>query len=193
MIFTLAGEGPVDVAAAARLVEYTGHEVGRTYPTGGKGKLDPNLAGYNNAAKFSPWLVLRDLDQDASCAPTLRQQLLPNPSRLMLFRIPVRAVEAWLLSDASGFATFFRVRELAVPATPDALEDPKSALLEVVASSNDVSLRKLMLPAYASRKVGTGYSAKLIEFIDTQWEIARARSASPSLDRCVAALRELSE
>jgi hypothetical protein len=32
---------------------------------GGKTKLDPRLPGYLDAARRTPWLILRDLDRDA--------------------------------------------------------------------------------------------------------------------------------
>jgi hypothetical protein len=32
-------------------------------------QLLERLGGYNNAARFSPWLVLVDLDRDADCPP----------------------------------------------------------------------------------------------------------------------------
>ena len=34
----------------------------------GKDGLLRNLDGYNRAARFSPWVVLVDLDHDADCA-----------------------------------------------------------------------------------------------------------------------------
>lgn len=193
MIVTLVGEGTIDIAVGTRLAEDAGHSVHRTYPQRGKHNLDRQLPGYNNAARFAPWLVLRDLDTDASCAPTLARQLLPQPARYMSFRIAVRAVEAWLLADTEAFAEFFSVSHTRIPATPDELGDPKRALVDVVALSTSASIRKAILPGPVTRKVGPGYTGAVIAFVNAHWNIGRARKASPSLDRCVAALAALTD
>ncbi len=187
----IAAEGVVDVTAATRLCEHTGHRVDRTYPRQGKSKLDRQMESFNNAARFSPWLVLRDLDQDAECAPSLKL-LLPKPSQFMLVRIAVRAVESWLLADRVSFATFFRVPEHLIPAEPDGLPNPKQTVLDLVAKSKSRNTRTAMLPNDAAwRTVGRGYPGQLMEYIRTSWKIDAATGASPSLRRCVAALMAL--
>lgn len=69
---TLAVEGTTDAAVARRLLHEADLQAGPEYVKNGKSALDQSLAGYNNAARFSCWLVLRDLDQDAACAPALQ-------------------------------------------------------------------------------------------------------------------------
>lgn len=188
MIVTLAGEGPTDIAAARRLVEHTGHSVHREFAVNGKSQLDRRLAGFNNAAKFSPWLVLRDLDHDAVCAPELIAQLLPDRADFMFFRVAVRAMESWLLADADAFAEFFRVPVMSLPAQPDELTNPKQTIMDLVAKASNSSIRRLMLPDGKFRKVGPGYSVTLIQFISAQWDPVSAARRSPSLERCIAAL-----
>lgn len=192
MIITLAAEGVVDIEAAARLCEHAGHSVHKKFPHRGKGSLNPRLPGYNNAARLSPWLVLRDLDKDAECAPTLVNELLPARSNLMLLRVAVRALEAWLLADTVSFASFFQVRETSIPIEPDALPNPKQAVLDLIRRSAAKSVRDAMLPRErTSATVGPGYSAKLIEFIGNHWRIESAAENSPSLRKCVEALTSL--
>jgi hypothetical protein len=188
VIVALAGEGPTDVAAARRLVEHAGHSVHREFSLAGKSQLDRRLTGFNNAARFSPWLVLRDLDHDAACAPELIAQLLPNRAELMLFRVAVRAVESWLLADAEAFAAFFHLPPESMPTQPDELPNPKETILDIIANASTTSIRKLMLPGGKARKVGPGYSATLIEFISAHWDVGRAAPRSRSLERCLAAL-----
>jgi hypothetical protein len=190
VIITLAAEGVVDIAAASRLCDFAGHSVGRTFPRRGKDDLDPQLSGYNNAARLSPWLILRDLD-DADCAPTLVKELLPHPSDLMLLRVAVREVESWLLADAASFADYFHVREASVPMEPDTLPQPKRAVLDLVRRSATKSIRDAMLPHRPKAKVGPGYSAKLMEFIRDHWRVEVAIKSSPSLKKCVTALTAL--
>lgn len=106
MLVSIAVEGASDAAIMRRVCATAGIQVGAEFVARGKGNLDPRLGGYNNAARFSPWLVVRDLDHDADCAPTLVNQLLPNCAPGMCFRVPVRSIEAWLLGDRDGFARF---------------------------------------------------------------------------------------
>lgn len=192
MIVTLAAEGVVDIAAATRLCEHAGHSVHRTFPTQGKVTLNRQLSGYNNAARLGPWLVLRDLDHDAECAPALVETLLPARSPLMLLRVAVHSLEAWLLADAGSFAAFFQIHESAVPNEPDLLPNPKRIVLDLVQRSEARSIRDAMLPPQKSMsRVGPGYSAKLIEFIREHWRIEAAVEHSPSLRKCVGALAAL--
>lgn len=101
---TLAVEGTTDAAVARRLLDEAGLQVGPEYVRNGAAALDESLAGFNEAARFSRWLVLRDLDRDAPCAPELYRRLLPAPSAFMRLHIPVHAVEAWLLADAEAMS-----------------------------------------------------------------------------------------
>jgi hypothetical protein len=109
----------------------------------------------------------------------------------MLFRIVVRAIEAWLLADTAAFSDFFSVAITRLPEKPDHLIDPKRRLVEIVAASTSPSIRRAMLPGKGRRNVGPGYTATVIEFTMAHWDIPRARQASPSLDRCVEALAAL--
>jgi hypothetical protein len=194
VIVTIAAEGTVDVAAAIRLCEHVGHSVGRTFPQRGKGNLDRQLDGYRNAARFEPWLVLRDLDHDENCAPALSRRLMPVPSRYMMLRIAVRAIESWFLSDAPSFARYFGVREETIPPLPDTLPDPKRTVLDLVAGSSARSIRAAVLPgAGMTRSIGPAYSARLIDFARSVWRIESAAAVSPSLSRCVAALITLGQ
>src|SRR5579883_841622 len=104
---TIAVEGQTDVPVARRLIAYVGGEVGPIHVTRGKARLDGQLAGYDRAAAFAPWFVLRDLNGDAPCAGVLKQRLLPASAAGMCLRIPVRSVEAWLLADRERVAAYF--------------------------------------------------------------------------------------
>jgi hypothetical protein len=98
----VAVEGVTDGSVVGRILR--DHGVGMAQVSGlrGKGHLDLRLPAYNNAARFSDWLVVRDLDQDADCAATLVRAKLRAPSKGMRFRVAVRSIEAWLLADAEG-------------------------------------------------------------------------------------------
>ncbi|HEX6997531.1 MAG TPA: hypothetical protein VF322_05265 [Gammaproteobacteria bacterium] len=189
---TLAVEGTTDAAVAKRLLQEAALQVGPEYVKNGKGTLDRALNGYNRAAHHAQWLVLRDLDQDAACAPDLRRTLLPAPAPRMRLHIAVRAVEAWLLADAESLSTFLSVPARRVPADPEALPDPKRALVDLARRSRRRAVREALVPAPGSTaKVGPGYTALLIDHVWNGWRPPIASARSPSLARLRAFLASL--
>ncbi|HPW54498.1 MAG TPA: hypothetical protein PLP31_02070 [Thermoanaerobaculaceae bacterium] len=183
-------EGSTDRAALARILRHVGLTPGDLYVTDGKQKLLRSLAGYNNAARFSPWVVLVDLDGDAPCAPRFVAEVLPHPAEKMAFRVAVRAVESWLLADINGVSSFLHLPAARVPAEPDQLPDPKRALVDLAARSRKAAIREDIVPRPGSgRAVGPAYASRLTEYIQDHWEIDAAAARSPSLARCVNRLR----
>lgn len=181
-IVTIAVEGTTDAAVAKRLLKDTGFRLGREYVKHGKDALMRSLSGYNNAARFSCWLVLRDLDHDAVCAPQLRERLLPAPSKFMRFHIAVRAVEAWILADTKSFSTYFSVAESQIPIAPEALSDPKGAIIALARRSRRTQIREALLPAEGTTAtIGPGYVAMLTEFVRDKWQPEAAEARSQSL------------
>jgi hypothetical protein len=93
-------EGDTDEPFVRKLMVDAGLEVSMVYGRRGKAAIDAGLMGFNNAAKGSPWVVFRDLDHDADCAPTFIQRLKLQQSRWMVLRLAVREVESWALLTA---------------------------------------------------------------------------------------------
>jgi hypothetical protein len=187
-----AVEGLVDEAVLRRLVRFAGGSVGPVHPKQGKRLLLDRLAGYNEAARYSPWFVLVDLDHDAECAPPFRHRCLPTPVDGMCFRIAVREVEAWLLADSERLAAFLSVRHSRIPPNPDSLGDPKQRVIQIARDSRRRDIREDMVPRPGSgRSVGPAYSARLIEFVQSGWRPRVAARNSESLRRCTRRLRNL--
>jgi len=185
-------EGPADEAIVRRLAEETGFTLSGVYVKRGKGALDSKLRAYSAAARFSPWLVLRDLDHDADCAPSLAANLLPDRPPMLLLRIPVRAAEAWLLADREAIAEYLSAPLGAVPERPEALDRPKRSLVGLARRSRRRAIRDDMVPAPGtSAQVGPGYTSRLIEFTSQHWHPRRAAPQADSLARCLESLREL--
>lgn len=185
-------EGDTDLPVARKLARDARLSVANEIDCGGKDRLDRSLAAYNDAAKGSPWLVLRDLDHDADCAPSLLGKRRFRAARWMCFRIAVRETEAWLLADATGLAAYLEVDEPIIPNDPDLLEDPTAALLDVASKSPRRAMRNAMLPAPgAFATVGPLYEATIIDFGLRHWSLNRACRRSESLRRARAALRAL--
>jgi hypothetical protein len=175
------------------LLAALGRGVAVAHVVGGKTKLDPRLNGYNNAARYAPWVVIRDLDTE-ECAPVLVQRLLPAPAEFMCFRVAVRAIESWLLADAANLAAYLRVRVGLVPGDPDALPNPKTALVTLANRSTARGIREDMVPRPGSgASIGPNYPARLIEFARDRWNPLAAAGTSPSLNRAIDRIRELAE
>jgi len=105
MVLSAAVEGIVDQAVVERLIEELGFSVYSFQGLKGKPFLKARIKAFNSAARFSPWLVVVDLDS-TECAPRLRTEWLTSPSRLVRFRIAVRAIEAWLIATLMLFRVF---------------------------------------------------------------------------------------
>jgi len=110
----------------------------------------------------------------------------------MRLRVAVREVEAWLLADRSRLAGFLSVSAGAIPASPEAEDDPKQTLVNLAARSRRRDIRIDMVPRPGSGKnVGPAYTARLIEFIsagDNPWSPVDAALRADSLRRCMSAL-----
>jgi hypothetical protein len=169
---------------------------GRVYGKRGKQDLLNRLPNYNLAAtQWSPWVVMVDLDDDASCAPDLVTMQLPEPSPYMRFRVAVRAVEAWLLADPEGLSTFLSVAQGRIPRRPDDEFDPKATLVDLTRHSRRRAIREDMVPSpRGGRRVGPGYEGRLIEFVAGGrggWRPDVAAERSDSLARCIRRLAEI--
>jgi len=200
-------EGITDEVVVRCLFEHAGLACGTVYGKRGKALLLERLPNYNQAARFTPWLVVVDLDQDAECAPPFVQSILLNPANGMplafqnshsdgtLLRVAVRAIEAWLLADAERLADFLGIRAARIPPNPDAESDPKSTLINLARKSRRRTIRKDIVPREGSgSRVGPGYMGRLIEFVmaaEHPWRPDVAAQRSDSLRRCLESLYAL--
>jgi hypothetical protein len=190
MCISTATEGYPDEIVVRSVCRIVGISIARFFNTGGKANLDKRLSGYNEAAKLSRWLVLRDLDLDAECAADLRRRLMPQPAPHMAFRLAVRSVEAWLMADAGTLAPFLRVSRRQIPMDPEGLDRPKEEMVRLASRSRSRAIREDMVPRPGSgARQGPGYAARLAEFAEIHWRPDVAAQASDSLSRCIVRLR----
>jgi hypothetical protein len=186
---TIAAEGDVDAQIGQRVLDLVGLNAGPVYVQRGKNRLDSRILAYNNAARFAHWLVLRDMDHDASCAPELVRQLLPEPAQMMMLRIAIRSIEAWLLADRERMSRFLGLSVDVVPADPERLAHPKRALVDLARRSGRRAVREDMVPRDgSSHQVGPGYTGQITEFANRLWRPDAAADRSESLSRCIRAL-----
>ena len=194
MSLVIVVEGDTDLPVVRKLASDAGLPISAEIDCQGKGKLDRDLPGYNSAARGSPWFVLRDLDQDAPCAPTFLAGTAVRASPWMCFRLAVREVESWLLADTRAMARFLRVDEHRLPRDPDSEPDPTRTLVNLARQSRSPGIRKALVPRPGtSTVVGPLYEAKLIEFGHRHWRLEQAVTRSRSLEKSRDALRALAK
>ncbi len=187
MNFTAAGEGELDLAVIQSVLSHLGHELVIAHNKAGCSKLDAALAGFANASRYSPWVVLRDQD-DHDCAIDLANQKLPNRLEFpdLIFRVVQREVEAWILADRLGFASLTGVSRQLVPRQPEELADPKRHLIEIARRSRRKNIREGLAPRLDSgATVGPEYNAILQDFVLTNWSCERASEYAPGLQRFI--------
>lgn len=192
-IISVVVEGQSDEGVVRAVANACGLSVGMVHGRHGKDYIRSRIANYNMAAKHGPWFVLVDLDNVGSCPATVRQQWLASSEELMVFRIAVVEVEAWLLADRERVAGFLGVSEAKVPKAPDDLPDPKQQLIKLARGSRKKAVRQGLVPRDGSGAViGPTYVSDVREFATTLWRPDVAAGQSPSLARCMVRLRELS-
>lgn len=192
-VVSAAVEGNLDEVVLRQIAAHVGLSVGSVYGLKGKPHLLKSLPGYNNAAQFTPWIVMLDLDRDYECAPEALKGWLPKPTENMFCRIAVRAIEAWLLADRDRIAAMLGISVQRIPSEPDSLDDPKRHLVDLARNSSRGEIRASIVPRPGSgRSVGPNYNAKMVDFVTAgRWRINIARCSSASLQRTLDRLKEL--
>ena len=182
----VAAEGIVDEAVLRRLIAHAGGQTGTVYGRNGKAALREKIRGYNNAARFTPWVVLVDLDNDADCAPSMRNVWVPVPAPNLCFRIAVREVEAWLMADRQTLARYLSVKAGNVPVEPEKFERPKDAMVNLARGSRSRDIHSDIVPQENSgRRVGPAYASRLVEYIRERWRPEVAAQHAESLRRAI--------
>lgn len=186
-------EGLTDEAVLKRILEYIGLTCGIVRGYQGKHYILERLSKYNQAARFAPWVVVVDLDQDAECAPEFIAQCLPTAASQMRFRVATRAIEAWLLADREHIAAFLGIAVENVPRSPDLEQDPKLTLVNLTRRSHKTSICQDIIPRQGSaRTEGPGYASQIIKYVTSSpygWRPEVAAQHSDSLQRCIRSLQ----
>jgi len=170
------------------------------YPSvkGGYGDIKRMAPAFLNMARAGQHtFILTDLDT-TDCPPTLIRDWFDIPQNQpialppeVVFRVPVREVESWLLADRDAFARFMGISRANFDNKPDELADAKEHLLNVIAHKGRRRWHREMLPQAPTASIGPLYNEKLCEFIRENWDPSRAADNSPSLARTIEALMRL--
>ena len=96
----------------------------------------------------------------------------------------VREVESWVLADRDRFARFIGIRKTLVPVNVDAIDDPKSCLINLARKSRKRNLREDIVSSEGSAaKQGPDYKGRLMSFVEGFWNPYDAMHNSPGLER----------
>jgi len=183
------GEDAVHAAVGRRVCASVGVTVSPTpFVLRGKSRLDRRLKEYARAATVLRFLVLRDLDHDAECAPALLRGLAPRSAPGLMLRVPVREVESWLLGHSVAFAKFLGVSEVLIPRDPESLPDPKAQVVRLARRSRRREIREGLVPYSETFPIGPEYNSLVSDFAANAWDPAVAASRCDSLSRCLARL-----
>jgi hypothetical protein len=183
-------EGITDEAVVRALLTFKGLGCGPVYGLNGKAHLLARLPNYAQAARFAPWLAVIDLDR-TGCAPDLRRESLPDAPPSFIYRIAVRAIEAWLMGDRESLAHYLSISPANVPRDPDAEPDPKLTLVTLARRSRLSRVRDMVPGENSMARVGPGYTTHMITFASQYWRPDVAALHSDSLARCIRALDAL--
>lgn len=198
MIVNMILEGLLEEPVARKLISFCGHIAGSAHRLGGASKIKTRSHLYHSMTSYGEAvLVLSDaMDTGEACIPQAKYEYLtkhiahPNPN--FLLRFADRELESWLIADGRGLARFFQIPITRVPTTPDVLPDPKQTIISLARLSRTKAIRERMVPgARHEGPVGPDYTGTMSQFVGTHWDISQAASKSPSLHRCIRALKSI--
>jgi len=186
-------EGDIDEAVVRRLLDHVNVVAGAVYGRKGKEWIRRNMSGFLNASRYSPWVILVDLDGDAACPPPVLSQWVPaQQPQFLCFRIVVREIEAWLMSDPETLSDFLSVAQARIPAIPEELPDPKGEMVSLARRSRRRAVRDDMCPRPGSgTTTGPAYASRLIEYAASRWRPDVAARKSESLRRALECLERI--
>lgn len=184
-------EDSLSEAVVQTILRQTPYRAGVCLGKRGAGFIKQRIGGLNKAARWSPYIVLTDLD-NGECPATLIQSWLPERrSPYLVFRVAVREIEAWVLADTKTFADFLGVQQGLIASNVEEIPDPKQELIKIVGKSKNRELRDAIVPpAGSTRKQGPDYNGRLISFVENFWSAARASKNAPSLKSMIQRLDE---
>jgi len=192
-----AVEDRLSATVLERLISETNGavEIGVPMPPKGSGELKKKLPSLIKLAPNVPVIMLTDLDLK-ECAPSLASEWFGNrvKPKPLLFRVAVREVEAWLLADRTNFSEFARVPLKKIPESPEALDDPKQTLLNLITRHSPSALKSDVIADHGhGPEQGLAYNERLSQFVLHNWDPVQASTQSDSLARARKRIFELAE
>lgn len=193
----LVTEDLLSAAVSTKILAHFGIDIVQSVIYEGQTYLQRKAPSFNKTAHEACGVfMLTDLDSPNLCPPRLIASWLHsarNPR--FLLRVAVMEVESWVMADRRAFAEFLSIPVHRVPRNTDEILNPKEFLISLVLRSKKRRLREELVATRITRTPHPGdkYNEHLSTFVKNQWDIDRAASASPSLSRTIARLRQETE
>lgn len=184
--FNVVVEDDLSLAVLEKIIFEANRQylISQVYGKRGCNYIDQKIAGFNNAAKGVPFIVLRDLDS-WECPPILINHIFPyhiHPN--LLLRIAVKELETWLLADKKGISKYLGIRRNEIPFDVEKIDKPKEFLIKLARKSRNRIIREDLVPnAGSTAKQGRGYNSRLSIFVRDRWNVKKAVENSDSLRR----------
>ena len=160
----------------------------------GCGNIIKNIEKYNALSRIHYVVVMLDLDlkpDEDEFLESIYRKLKRKEDKL-LFSVPVREVESWILADKKGLSDFLIIAEKKIDDNPDQLLDPKEKIVNLAKKCKNHEARMGIPPKIGSAaKVGIFYNTLLKGFVNETWSIERARANSPSLNKTLSLLEQI--
>ncbi|MDD2773241.1 MAG: hypothetical protein PHP45_06055 [Elusimicrobiales bacterium] len=164
---------------------------GTSFGLQGNGYIKKRIHAFQQAARYTPYIVLTDLD-DNPCPPQLIHSWLGAAivEPKFLFRIAVREIETWLLADKPNITSYLGVSEHCIPNDVERqISNPKEFLIDLAKRSRKKDIKEDIAPSNrSSAKYGKNYNGALIKFVSQIWNYNTAKHHSPSLDSALGAI-----
>lgn len=156
-MFTLVvTEGLLEEPMARKLLEVLGvdHHETRFISKGGKDSFWRDARKYNHAAEHAgPVLGIADLEAEPCPSGLIARHLPHGRHPGFLVRVAERTLEAWLLADRRAISRYFRVSLARVPANPEALDHPKTSIVNLARHSPRRDIVDDVVPSEGSEGV----------------------------------------
>lgn len=192
---TLISEDILSEALAHRLLAHVAPDAEFTTSMGRQGNhyVLTRLRNLNLAARAIKIVAILDRDTLENCPIELIRNYLGGPKHdNFAIRFAEMEAESWVMADGDRISEFLDVPTNRIPSAPDALPNPKEALVNIARRSRNRQIREGLCPAQDSRHpVGPLYNAMLENFVRVKWRVRQAAAVSPSLERAVQRIREL--
>ncbi len=167
-------------------------QIGKILGRRGNIYIKSNLHSFNEAARFSPYVVLTDLDL-CECVPLMIKEWIRfNKNPDLLFNIAVREVEAWLIADRHSFANYLGVSIARIQRTVEEIDDPKQYIVSLARRSRKRNIREGIVPE-GTAKVGKLFNSLMEKFIREEWNVLDAAHNSPSLNYFIKNLEKIAK
>ena len=168
-------------------------------------EIKSKIRGFNDLSVRTPVVLLTDLDTD-DCAPMTKRKLLGDMEKQddFIVNIAVDEAEAWLMADRDNFAAFLGIDTEKMPASSPQKQGGMKACQEMripmkasyylthslILESSKAEL-KAQMKSHGRKCKGKEYNTAMLPFIDSQWNMEKAKENSDSLRRMIERLQAL--